>query len=105
MALLTAALACAPADATTVGGDTQSTNGPFVLSGGRIFLPTYTFDDPGMASGGPPGSDTTRTASVMNFGAASHDWSSRDLTDNAGGPPVLASAGRSVAIAWWGPVQ
>ena len=105
MAVLTAAFACAPAQGTTVGGSTQSTNGPFVLAGSRIFLPTYSVDDPGMASGGPPGTGITNTASVLNFGTASHDWSSRDLTENGAGTPVLAHSGPTVAVAWPGPLQ
>jgi hypothetical protein len=76
-----------------------------LLAGGRIFLPTYSVDDPGMASDAPPGTDVTSTASVLNFGAASHDWSQRDLTDNGTDTPVLAHSGPTVAIAWPGPLQ
>jgi hypothetical protein len=103
VAVLTAALASAPAHATTVGGSTQSTNGPFELVRGRIFVPTYSVDDPGMASDGPPGSATTSTSSVLSFGAASHDWSQVALTEQGSGTPVLGSGGGALGVAWLDP--
>src|SRR6266550_3688906 len=97
VAALATAVACGPAGATTVGGSTQSTNGSFVLAGGRIAVPTYVADDPGMASGGPPGCCTTSTSGVLSFGAANHNWSQLlDLSDSGNGSPVLASSGKSV---------
>jgi hypothetical protein len=95
VAILIAVLACAPARATTVGGDTQSTEGPFVLSAGRIFLPTFATDS-------SPDAGSTDTTGVWNFGAVSSDWSSRDLTDDGDGTPLLAAGGGAVALAWSG---
>jgi hypothetical protein len=95
VAVLSAVFSCAPAGATTVGGDTQSSNGPFVLARGRLFLPTFVSDNPG-ESGGEP----TDTSSVLSFRPPSHNWTQLDLTDNGYGEPALGSSGKTVAIAW-----
>jgi hypothetical protein len=103
VALLTAALACGPAGATTVGGSTQTTNGSFVLAGGRIHVPTYVSDDPGFVAG-PPGCCTTSNSGVVSFGAHNGDWSGPlGLSDNANGAGVIASSGKWIAAAWLGP--
>jgi hypothetical protein len=100
---LTMALACGPAGATTVGGSTRTTNGPFVLAGGRIHVPTYSFDDPGEFSG-PPGCCVTSTSGVLSFGAHNADWSGPlGLSNAANGPGELASSGKWIAAAWLGP--
>jgi hypothetical protein len=95
VAVLIAALACAPARATTVGGESQSTEGPFVLSAGRIFLPTWVTDS-------SPDAGSTDTPGVLNFGSRSGDWSERDLSDDGGGTPLLAAGNGAVALAWYG---
>ena len=103
VAVLAAVIACGPADATTVGGSTVTTNGPFVLAGGRIDVPRYVSDDPGDFTG-PPGCCVTRRSGVLSFGAHDGDWSGPlSLSDDANGPGVLASNGQSVAAAWVGP--
>jgi hypothetical protein len=94
VAVLIAALACGQARATTVGGDTQSTEGPFVLSAGRIFLPTWVTDN-------SPDSGSTDTTGVSNFGVGSSYWSDRDLTDDGAGTPLLAAGGGAVAVTWY----
>jgi hypothetical protein len=100
---IAAVLACGPADATTVGGSTQTTNGPFALARMRIFVPTFVADDPGMASPGPPGSGSMSTPGIRSFGPGNTEWSGPDLTSDGNGTPALASSGRSVAIAWLAP--
>src|SRR4051812_3094953 len=103
VALFTAAFACGRAGATTVGGSTVTTNGPFVLAGGRIEVPTYVSDDPGYLAG-PPGCCVTTKSGVLSFGAKNGDWSGPlGLSDNANGTGVLASSGKWVAAAWLGP--
>src|SRR3954470_7433322 len=103
VALLTAALACGPAGATTVGGSTVTTNGPFVLADVRIDVPTYVSDDPGDFTG-PPGCCVTSKSGVLSFGAHNGDWSGPlGLSDSANGTGVLAASGKSLAAAWVGP--
>jgi hypothetical protein len=103
VALLTAALSCGPAGATTVGGSTVTTNGPFVLAGGRIDVPRYVTDDPGQFAG-PPGCCETSKSGVLSFGAHNGYWSGPvSLSDDANGTGVLAASGKWVAAAWLGP--
>jgi hypothetical protein len=103
VALLAAILACGSAQATTIGGSTATTNGPFVLAGGRIHVPTYVSDDPGQFAG-PPGCCSTTKSGVLSFGKSNGYWSGPlGLSDAANGPGVLGSSGKAVAAAWLGP--
>src|SRR3954453_24262278 len=103
VALLTAALACGPAGATTVGGSTQTTNGSFVLGSGRIHVPTYVSDAPGQFAG-PPGCCQRSTSGVLSCGAHDGDGSGPlALSDKANGTGVLASSAKWGGAAWLGP--
>jgi hypothetical protein len=98
--LVTAALACGPAAATTVGGNTLYTNGSFVLAAGRLALPTFVADDPGMDGSGPP----TNTPSVLSFAVGNRDWSTLQVSSDGDGTPALASNSQFPAIASLSPL-
>jgi hypothetical protein len=89
-----------PAGATTVGGQAISADGAFVLSGGRLLLPTFHTVNQGQY--GPP--ETRTDVGIQSFGP--HDGGWRELTldtPTAGaGVPVIAARGASTAIAWIG---
>jgi hypothetical protein len=103
-ALVTLALGLAsvgPAMATTVGGNSSSDVGAFVLAGGRIVYPTFDTDDPGEYIDQPP----TAESGLSTLGAAhgsSRNVALEQLTSAGLSEAVLASAGHEVAVAWIG---
>jgi hypothetical protein len=103
IALFTALLAfAAPAAATTVGGFSTSADGAFVLSAGRLMLPTFSTDNMGEAGPYPP--VTTTDIGVRSFGPDDRHWRYVTLDQSAAGAgvPAIAARGATSAAAWIG---
>jgi hypothetical protein len=101
--LVFSASAAAPAAATTVGGYGVSAAGGFVLSAGRLMLPTFSFVYRGEEF--EPALDTTASVSIESFGPRDRGW--RGLTlesstkqDFVSGVPAIAVSGAVSAAAW-----
>ncbi|HYM44929.1 MAG TPA: hypothetical protein VES65_02045 [Solirubrobacteraceae bacterium] len=104
-ALFTALLVfAAPAAATTVGGLSTSADGAFVLSAGRLVLPTFSTDNMGEAAPYPPGPVTTTDIGVQSFGQGDRHWRYVTLDQSTAGTdvPAIAARGATSAAAWIG---
>lgn len=103
VALFTALLTfTAPAAATTVGGLSESADGAFVLSAGRLMLPTFSTENMGEAGPYPP--VTTTDVGVQSFGPGDRHWRhvTLDRSTAGTGVPAIASRGATSAAAWIG---
>lgn len=103
VALFTALLAfAAPAAATTVGGSSTSADGAFVLSAGRLVLPTFSTENMGEAGPYPP--VTTTDVGVQSFGPGDRHWRhvTLDRSTAGTGVPAIAARGATSAATWIG---
>ena len=93
-----------PAGATTVGGLTTWSNGPFAFAGAAVIVPTLTTDNQGEASPTYP-APTSAIVGLWTLVPGSGGWQTKRLVqfDNAPSStdlPSVAVSGSTTAVAW-----
>jgi hypothetical protein len=99
-----ACCATAPALATTVGGLSTSTTGPFALADGRLFVPTFLTNNSGEAFPGPGPPVTEMTTELQSLAAGRHGERTLTLDASTTGsaPAAIAAGSGRLASAWVG---
>ncbi|HEV3093871.1 MAG TPA: hypothetical protein VGY30_05080 [Solirubrobacteraceae bacterium] len=99
-----ACCAAIPALATTVGGLSTSTTGPFALLGGRLFTPVFLTNNAGEGFPGPGPPPTEMTTELQSLAAGKHGERTLTLDASTTGsaPPAIAARDGRLATAWVG---
>jgi hypothetical protein len=93
-----------PALATTVGGLSTSTTGPFALLGARLFTPVFLTNNAGEGFPGPGPPPTEMTTELQSLAAGKHGERTLmlDASTMGSAPPAIASRDGRLATAWVG---